>query len=96
MTLAILEVSVERNLVLTRWERTDEMGKTHDEASTDRRNPTVNANGPIYGVDIANDNLSHPANRNRGVDRVAEDWRRMSEAIRRDVLRSRLTGYGVS
>lgn len=37
---------------------------------------------------------SHPggqgrAYRNRGgVDRVAEDWRRMSEAIRRDVLRS--------
>ena len=28
---------------------------------------------------------SHPANRNRGVDRVAEDWRRMSAAIRRNV-----------
>ena len=49
---------VERNLVLTQWEWTDEMGKIHDEASTDKRNPTVNANGPIYGVDIANDNLA--------------------------------------
>ena len=48
---------VERNLVLTQWEWTDEMGKIHDEASTDKRNPRVNANGPIYGVDIANDNL---------------------------------------
>ena len=50
---------LERNLVLTQWEWTDEMGKIHDEASTDKRNPTVNANGPIYGVDIANDNLGH-------------------------------------
>ena len=49
---------VERNLVLTQWEWTDEMGKIHDEASTDKRNPHVNANGPIYGVDIANDNLA--------------------------------------
>ena len=49
---------IERNLVLTQWEWTDEMGKIHDEASTDKRNPRVNANGPIYGVDIANDNLA--------------------------------------
>ena len=49
---------LERNLVLTQWEWTDEMGKIHDEASTDKRNPRVNANGPIYGVDIANDNLA--------------------------------------
>ena len=49
---------VERNLVLTQWEWTDEMGKIHDEASTDKRNPSVNANGPIFGVDIANDNLA--------------------------------------
>ena len=49
---------VERNLVLTQWEWTDEMGKIHDEASTDKRDPRVNANGPIYGVDIANDNLA--------------------------------------
>ena len=48
----------ERNVVLTQWEWTDEMGKIHDEASTDKRNPRVNANGPIYGVDIANDNLA--------------------------------------
>ena len=48
----------ERNVVLTQWEWTDTMGKIHDEASTDKRNPRVNANGPIYGVDIANDNLA--------------------------------------
>ncbi len=49
---------VERNVVLTQWEWTDEMGKIHDEVSTDKRHPEVNANGPIYGVDIANDNLA--------------------------------------
>src|SRR5690606_36443694 len=30
----------------------------HDEMSTDRRNPTVKANGPIYAVDIGNDHLT--------------------------------------
>ena len=49
---------VERNVVLTQWEWTDEMGKIHDEVSTDKRHPYVNAYGPIYGVDIANDNLA--------------------------------------
>ena len=49
---------VERNVVLTQWEWTDEMGKIHDEVSTDKRHPSVNAHGPIYGVDIANDNLA--------------------------------------
>ena len=49
---------VERNVVLTQWEWTNEMGKIHDEVSTDKRNPSVNASGPIYGVDIANDNLA--------------------------------------
>ena len=49
---------IERNLVLTQWEWTDEMGKIHDEVSTDKRDPSVNASGPVYGVDIANDNLA--------------------------------------
>ena len=49
---------VERNVVLTEWEWTNNMGKIHDEVSTDKRNPTLNAHGPVYGVDIANDNLS--------------------------------------
>ena len=29
----------------------------HDEIATDKRNPTVNAGGPVYGVDLANDYL---------------------------------------
>jgi hypothetical protein len=49
---------VERNVVLTVWEWTNEMGKVHDEVATDKRDPRINANGPIYGTDIANDNLA--------------------------------------
>lgn len=49
---------VERNVVLTEWEWTDQMGKIHDEVSTDKRNPRLNAGGPIYGAEIANDHLA--------------------------------------
>lgn len=49
---------IERNVVLTEWEWTTTLGKIHDEISTDKRNPRLNANGPIYGTDIANDNLA--------------------------------------
>jgi hypothetical protein len=41
---------VERNVVITLWDWADPKVYLHDEASTDRRNPTVNANGPIYGA----------------------------------------------
>ena len=41
---------VERNVVVTLWDWADPKAYLHDEASTDRRNPTVNANGRIYGA----------------------------------------------
>jgi len=41
---------VERNVVITQWDWADPKAYLHDEASTDKRNPTVNANGPIYGA----------------------------------------------
>ena len=41
---------VERNLVLTTWEWSTPTGYMHDLISTDRRKPTVNANGRIYGA----------------------------------------------
>ncbi len=41
---------LERNVVITQWDWADPKAYLHDEASTDRRNPTVNANGPIYGA----------------------------------------------
>jgi hypothetical protein len=40
---------VERNVVITQWHWADEKTYLHDQVSTDRRRPTVNANGPIYG-----------------------------------------------
>jgi hypothetical protein len=46
---------VERNVVITMWNWGDEYGLIHDEMSTDRRKPTLFANGPIYGVDWTND-----------------------------------------
>jgi len=39
---------VERNVVVTQWDYGDPMKYTHDGISTDKRQPTVNANGPIY------------------------------------------------
>jgi hypothetical protein len=41
---------IERNVVITQWDWADPRAYLHDEVSTDRRNPTVNANGPIYGA----------------------------------------------
>src|SRR3954451_9409667 len=41
---------LERNVVITEWDWADPKAYLHDEASTDRRNPTLNANGLIYGA----------------------------------------------
>jgi hypothetical protein len=41
---------VERNVVITEWDWADPKAYLHDEVSTDRRHPTVNANGLIYGA----------------------------------------------
>ena len=41
---------IERNVVITIWDWADPKAYLHDEVSTDRRNPTVNANGLIYGA----------------------------------------------
>ena len=40
----------ERNVVITMWDWADPKVYLHDNISTDKRNPTVNANGPIYGA----------------------------------------------
>ncbi|MEX2572515.1 MAG: carboxypeptidase regulatory-like domain-containing protein [Gemmatimonadota bacterium] len=41
---------VERNVVVTLWDWADPKAYLHDVASTDRRDPTVNAGGPVYGA----------------------------------------------
>jgi hypothetical protein len=40
---------VERNVVVTLWDWATPKAYLHDEIATDRRNPTVNAHGLIYG-----------------------------------------------
>ena len=41
---------IERNVVITQWDWADPKAYLHDVVSTDRRNPTVNANGALYGA----------------------------------------------
>ncbi|MFC4870555.1 hypothetical protein [Negadavirga shengliensis] len=41
---------IERNVVITQWDWADPKAYLHDLVSTDRRDPTVNANGLIYGA----------------------------------------------
>jgi hypothetical protein len=49
---------VERNVVITQWDWADPKSYLHDEVSTDRRNPTLNANGLIYGaLELSSDYL---------------------------------------
>ena len=41
---------VERNVVITLWDWAGPKAYLHDEIATDKRHPTVNANGRIYGA----------------------------------------------
>ena len=41
---------IERNAVVTLWDWGVDSSFIHDEITTDKRNPTVNAGGPVYGV----------------------------------------------
>jgi hypothetical protein len=48
----------ERNIVITSWEWSKPDKYLHDLISSDRRNPTVNANGPLYGSpEYSTDNM---------------------------------------
>jgi hypothetical protein len=40
---------IERNIVITQWDWADPKAYLHDEISTDKRNPSLNPNGLIYG-----------------------------------------------
>jgi hypothetical protein len=41
---------VERNVVITEWDWADPKAYLHDEIATDKRNPSVNAGGLLYGA----------------------------------------------
>jgi hypothetical protein len=43
-------LGVERNIVITLWDWSRPTAYMHDEISTDKRNPTVNRNGLIFGA----------------------------------------------
>src|SRR5438128_8016977 len=40
----------ERNVVVTMWDWADPKAYLHDEIASDKRNPLINPNGPIYGA----------------------------------------------
>jgi hypothetical protein len=49
---------LERNIVITSWEWSTPDKYLHDLISSDRRHPTVNANGPLYGSpEYSTDNM---------------------------------------
>ena len=56
---------VERNLVLTMWQWSSPRKHVHDNIATDKRNPRLNANGPVYGIlgdnFVAVDPVAHQA-----------------------------------
>src|SRR5262249_54517199 len=48
---------LERNLAVTLWDVGDDHSFMHDEISTDRHHPTVNARGPVYAVSAGHGQL---------------------------------------
>jgi len=48
----------ERNVVITLWDWGTEDSYMHDEIATDKRDPTVNANGPVYAVSSGDGKLA--------------------------------------
>src|SRR3990172_5610962 len=61
----------ERNVVVTMWDWADPKVYLHDLATTDRRNPTVNANGRAYGsLELSADYLPVLDPRTNAISRV--------------------------
>ena len=77
---------VERNVVITMWNWADNVAFVHDEASTDKRNPRVNANGPVYGLDYGNDYLLV-------TDPLNHTSKRIKVPIREGTDRSKMGGF---
>ena len=48
----------ERNVVVTLWDWGTDASFIHDEVTTDKRNPTVNGGGPVYGVSAGHGSLT--------------------------------------
>ena len=66
---------IERNVVISMWDWADSKAYLHDEISSDKRNPRVNANGPLYGaLEASADYLS-----------VADPVRHMASQVKLEV-----------
>ena len=62
---------VERNVVVTQWDWADSLSYLHDLVSTDRRDPTVNSDGRLYGaLELSSDYLPVLDPVNHTIDRV--------------------------
>jgi hypothetical protein len=70
---------VERNVVISIWDWATATSYLHDEISTDRRNPTVNANGLIYGFSRGEHGFRADPGSGAGFDQRDEDTRPRSE-----------------
>jgi hypothetical protein len=68
---------VERNVVVTLWDIGGPQDFMHDEISTDKNNPTVNAYGPIYAVSAGHGTLNV-------VDPITNDAYKMVIPTRQD------------
>jgi hypothetical protein len=67
---------VERNVVITQWDVSDAKAFIHDVMTTDTRNPTLNANGLIYGPEqFSSDNVV-------ALDPVKHTWVRFPAPVR--------------
>jgi hypothetical protein len=82
---------VERNLVLTMWDFATRTAFPHDLLSTDKRKPTVNANGHVYIVDWSEGAVSivDPIENTEHMARVPlrnEEWRKVLHTAEPDVL----------
>ncbi len=67
---------VERNLVLSLWDWSQPTAYMHDLSSTDKRNPTLNAKGIMYGSpELSSDYVAwlDPANHKSGL--IKTEWR---------------------
>jgi hypothetical protein len=63
---------VERNIVISQWDWADPREYFHDVIASDKRKPTVNPNGPVYGLhENSSDHLTF-------VDPVKNSWGEMT------------------
>ncbi len=66
---------IERNIVITQWDWGNESAFIHDEITTDKRDPTVNAGGLVYGVDASFGALLE-------LDVETHEWRELEIPVR--------------